>query len=131
MQKTFTTITGADFYDSLVADAADGATEWSINKNAASGDTVLFYVCRPVSAIVAVATIIEKPYLEMDVSSVWYGKYFTEMENLRMLTEPLSRSRLLSEFPDWIYWKQPRNSIVVRTEFQPKLEAILNIQLTA
>lgn len=126
MQNYFTTITGADFYGTLFDDADDGSTEWSINKTARSGDVVLFYVCRPISAIVAVATVIETPYLDDDVTSCWYGKYFAEMENLRMLLEPIERNFLLKEFPTWHYWKQPRNSIQISQEFLPQIIELLN-----
>lgn len=66
--QTFTTITGADYYETLIEDSIEGFTEWSISEKASSGDRVLFYVCRPVSAIVAVAQLADAPRLEDDLN---------------------------------------------------------------
>jgi hypothetical protein len=123
--STFTTITNAVFYYTLVEDAQAGETDWSINKNAKVGDQVLLYVCAPISAIVASALISDDVYLDEDINSPWYGTYFAQMNNLKMLDVKITRFQLRQMFPDWGYWKQPRNSVLVQPEYSRQLEKLL------
>ena len=111
--KTYTTITNADFYETLKNDAQIGETQWTINKNARSGDSVLIYVCAPISAIVATAVVSDDPFENEDINSEWFGSFFALMENLQMLKKPITRKELFWEFPHWRYWTQPRNSVLV------------------
>lgn len=118
---TWTTITNVSYYETLKEDAGEGETTWSINRGARAGDQVLLYVCAPVSAIVARAELSTAPWLDNDPTSEWFRTYFADMHGLRMLNHPLTRVALLHEFPDWGYWKQPRNSAKVPPEFELKL----------
>lgn len=127
--KTFTTITNVGYYYSLIEDAKTGETVWTINKNARSGDTVLLYVCAPVSAIVATAIVSDNPFIDNDINSEFFGSYFAEMENLSLLGEKLTRHNLREIFPNWGYWKQPRNSVEVPTIYKTELERILSAKL--
>lgn len=123
--KTFTTITNYEFYQMLLDDAQTGETEWSINKKARSGDIVLLYVCAPVSAIVARAIVSDDPYEMTEINSEWFGTWFAKMEDLTMLEKPLTRSELCDLFPDWGYWKQPRNSIAAPSDYDVKLNCLI------
>lgn len=125
---TFTTITNVAYFHSIEADSVVGETLWTINKNARPGDTVLLYVCAPVSAIVATAIVSDMPYLDEDVNSEFFGSYFAEMENLKLLDVKVTRHQLRQEFPDWRYWTQPRNSVRVPDEYLPKLEKMLGVK---
>lgn len=118
----FTTITNYEYYDTLLTDAHDdGTTNWTINKAARPGDTVLLYVCAPVSAIVAVARVSSIPELCEDPQSAWFDKHFADMHDLQLLTLQVGRHNLLEDLPSWRYWKQPRNSIRVPDEFVPTM----------
>lgn len=130
--QVFTSITSVDYYETLQQDAgAGGETNWTINKNARSGDRVLLYVCAPVSAIVAVATLTDDAYLEDEVNSPWYGRYFADMHALEMLALPVERKALLARLPDYKYWTQPRNSVLVPPKFLPVLEQLTRVNLTS
>lgn len=131
MQTIYTTITNIDFYQTLIKDSFTGKTEWTINKNAKPGDIVLLYVCSPKSAIVATAIVADIPYQELDLNSMWFRGWFAEMENLKMLNHAISRKELLNYFPDWGYWKQPRNSIAVPKHFETKIKELVYEQLKA
>ncbi len=118
----YTSITNYEYYDTLRADAHDDATtNWTINKAARRGDTVLLYVCAPVSAIVATARVSSTPELCDNPQDPWFGKHFADMDNLRLLNLQIGRHNLLEDVPSWRYWKQPRNSIRVPDEFLPTM----------
>jgi hypothetical protein len=119
--SVFTTITNIEYYQSLVDDAVEGETVWSINKNAKPGDVVLLYVCAPKSAIVATAIIADIPYLEENINSEFFNTWFAEMNELILLNTSISRHHLREIFHDWGYWKQPRNSVQVKTEYLSEL----------
>lgn len=91
------------------------------NKNAKPGDVVLLYVCAPKSAIVATAIIADIPYLEENINSEFFNTWFAEMNELILLNTSISRHHLREIFPDWGYWKQPRNSVQVKTEYLSEL----------
>lgn len=117
----YTTITNVLYYQSLLDDAIQGETVWSINKNAKVGDAVLLYVCAPKSAIVATALIADSPYLEENINSEFFNTWFAEMNELTLLDISISRHHLREMFPDWGYWKQPRNSIAVPKQYERQL----------
>lgn len=122
--KSFTTITNFGFYQNLLDDSIVGSTEWTINKSAKPGDLVYLYVCQPKGAIVATAVIADLPYLDEDLNSVFFGHWFASMENLRMLDISISRPQLRQLFPDWGYWKQPRNNIEIPAQYCGLMEKI-------
>lgn len=124
--NTFTTITNIAYYETLIEDAGEGETNWTINRNARRGDRVLLYVCAPVSAIVAIAEVSDTPVQETNPSSEWRGLYFSNMHGLRMLEKPITRAKLLVAFSTWGYWKQPRTGVQVPAEFIPTLNELLN-----
>lgn len=113
LSATYITVTNAAYYETLLEDSEAGETNWTISRHAKVSDRVLLYVCAPVSAIVAVATVTSAPVREDDPASAWFGHWMTDMHRLRMLEEPITRSALMERFPEWGYWKQPRNSIVI------------------
>lgn len=123
--RTYTTVTNPEFYDQIVKDAQAHETDWTINRHARPGDRVLLYVTAPISAIVAQAFIVETPRLEENPESPFVGLYFADMEGLEMLKTPITRDMLLRRFPDWRYWKQPRQSVEVHPMFVSSLDMIL------
>jgi uncharacterized protein YsxB (DUF464 family) len=113
MKNAYTTVSNAAFYEALREDSAEGETNWTINRHARRGDHVIMYVCAPVSAIVATATVATDPEQDDDPASEWFGHYLADMKDLTLLAEPVTRARLVADFPGWGYWKQPRNSVRV------------------
>lgn len=126
-KTTYITITNARFYDTIKEDASQGETNWTVNKSTKAGDTILLYVCAPVSAIVAVGTASIDSWREDDLNSPWYGSHMTDMHGLELLTTPITRARLMNHFPDWGYWKQPRICVAVKKQFIEQLEKLVAI----
>jgi hypothetical protein len=48
------------------------------------------------------------------------------MENLKLLDIKITRHNLRELFPDWGYWKQPRNSVEVPAIYKAELEKVLS-----
>lgn len=126
VKPTYVTISNFEFYDCLKEDADQGETNWTISRNARVGNRILLYICAPVSAVVAVATLATTPERNDDPSSEWFRHYMADMCGLRMLAEPITRAMLLDQFPGWRYWKQPRNSALVPAQFLEPLEQLLS-----
>jgi hypothetical protein len=124
-RSLFTTSTNPAYYGSLVEDAAEQVTNWTISRHARPGDDVVLYVTAPISAIVAVATVETEPELCEDPRSEWLGKYFADMHSLRMLARPIERLSLRRAFYEWRYWKQPRQSVRVPDQYVEGLRALL------
>lgn len=126
MKRTFITVSSNIFYDVLRDDAAEGGeTNWTVSRHAKRGDKILFYVCAPISAIIATATLETDTEKDDDIQSEWFGSHLADMHSLEMLAAPVSRKTLVEKFPHWGYWKQPRNSVQVSAEFLPELEQLL------
>ena len=125
MKPTHITVTNVEFYEVLRDDAEAGETNWTVNRHARRGHRMLVYVCAPVSAVVAVATLATDATQDEDPASEWFGYFLADMHSLRMLREPLKREYLRAIFPAWGYWKQPRNSVRVPEHFQSRLESLL------
>ena len=125
MKSLHITVSNAEFYEALREDAEEELTNWTVNRHCRPGNTMLLYICSPISAIVAVATVSDLPELNDGPSSPWFGQWMVDMEALRMLKEPISRQALLTTFPDWGYWRQPRNSIAVPEMHVDELERLL------
>ena len=118
MRSYWTTVTNLEFYDALRRDAEfDGATNWTISRNARRGDVVFLYVCSPVSAIVAFGFLATDPAQEWDLNSPWYGQWFADISGLTMLEHPMTRTGLLTRFEGWGYWKQPHQSVRIPDKF--------------
>ena len=124
-RATWITPSNPIYYESLVEDCASGETLWSISKHAQCGDRVLLYICAPVMAIVAAATLTADPQLLDAPENEWHGTYMAAMGGLRLLGTPISRALLMQTFPSWRYWIQPHRSSRVRDEFVPGLDGLL------
>jgi hypothetical protein len=125
MKAIYATPSNAAFYQTLLEDAVEGETNWTVNRHARRGDVMLLYVCAPVSAIVARATLATDPELNDDPACEWFGSYMADMHSLTMLAEPITRAALLRDFPQWGYWKQPHNSARVPKDYEAPLLRIL------
>lgn len=121
------TVTNQSYYETIRDDAAEGETNWTITRRASRGDKVLLYCTAPISAIVAQAEIASAPVRDEDPKSMWYGSWFSDMTGLRMVEPLLRRSSLLSTFPDWKYWKQPRLPTHVPEIYLPQLGVLLRL----
>lgn len=124
-RATWITPSNAIYYEDLVEDCASGETLWSISKHAQCGDRVLLYICAPVMAIVAAATLMADPQLLDAPENEWHGTYMAAMGGLRLLETPISRRLLMQTFPGWRYWLQPHRPSKVRDEFVSGLDVLL------
>lgn len=124
----YITPSNQDFYELILEDAAAGETNWTISRHARRGDLILLYVCAPISSIVAVATVATDPVQDFDPRSAWIRHWLADMNELRMLKEPIPRTMLLERFPSWGYWKQPRNSVKVPDLYRDDLARIVEVQ---
>lgn len=125
VKRTYVTPSNVAYYETLCEDAGAGESNWTISRHARRGDRMVLYICAPVSALVAVATIATHPELDDDPSSEWYGHHFADVRDLRLLREPIKRVVLRMAIPDWRYFKQPRNCVAVPPQFEPKLSELL------
>lgn len=111
--------------DSLGKLARTGRSEfWSAPKLTAAGDTVLFYVDAPISAIVAIGTALTSARPTRDK---WYE---AKVGGLRLLDSPIPLAELRAMFPDWAWLKKARmfsyvnleraNALLKRSELKAK-----------
>ena len=116
-RAAFVTPTNHQYYQTIIDDAGECQTNWTLSRHARPGDFILLYVCAPVSAIVAVGVVASKPEEITDPQNPWFGLWQADIEQLELLDIPLLRSFLLEELPDWKYFRMPRNSVRVPDEF--------------
>jgi hypothetical protein len=131
VRAIYTTVSNSDFYETIRADAAQGETNWTVSRHAHIGDWVLLYVTAPISAIVAWAIVATEPEHVADPSSPWHNSYMADMHSLTMLAEPIKRGHWLTYFPEWRYWKQPRNSVRVPKEYESAVSRLLKVDASA
>jgi hypothetical protein len=131
MKNFYVTVSNPCFYDVLLEDSEQGETNWTISRNARSGDWVLLYICAPVSAIVAVATVATEPVKDDNPSSEWFGHFLADMHSLRMLAEPITRDWMLKHLSSWRYWTQPRNSVCVPEQYRAVINGLLKNDASA
>jgi hypothetical protein len=74
---------------------------------------------------VAIATVATDAEIVDDLSSEWFLHFMADMHSLRMFDKPITRSSLIERFPDWGYWKQPRNSVRVPQQYLSALESMM------
>lgn len=113
-RATYVTVSNAGYLEVLREDAsAGGESNWTLSRHARPGDRVLLYLKAPVSAIVAWGGVASIPMREDDPSSPWHGHFMADLHGISMLPRPIERLSLCVAFPDWRYWKQPRQSVRV------------------
>lgn len=111
--------------DGLRLDAERGETVWTINRRARAGDGALFYMARPVSAIVATGTLVKDPAPCLDPESSWHGRAMAEIAELEMHDPFITLRELKDRIPEWVYWKSPVLSHPVPPQFARRLEYLL------
>jgi hypothetical protein len=120
--KMSVTPSNKEYYATVQNDArTEQSTSWTVNKQCRPGDIVLLYVCAPISSVVAYGTIVSIPTVCNDASNPWFGHHFADIEELRLLKIPIERKRMRQQFYDWRYWKQPRQPILVPTQYVDQL----------
>lgn len=118
----FITPTNEAYHRTLIEDAREGETNWTISRHAKPGNLILLYVCSPVSAVVAVGTVASQPVAITDPQDPFLGLWRADITELRLMDNNwLPRNLLLRELPDWRYLRMPRNSIQVPAQFAAKL----------
>ena len=124
-RSTFITVSNAEFYEVLLEDSEQGETNWTISRHARPGDRMLLYICKPISAVVAVCTVATMPEQIDDPTNEWFGSFMADMQSLQMLKEPIERTALIERFPTWGYWKQPRNSVRVPEPYVEQIDSLV------
>ncbi len=74
-----------------------GLTRWTLHKEAAIGDRVLFYITAPTSAVVAMGRVSESPEYQPNPNENWYKHWLGEVSDLE-LTETTPMRELKAEF---------------------------------
>lgn len=99
---------------------------WTVNKNAAPRDRAIFYLTYPISAIVGFGNIISSPWIEED--SEWKEKNYTEINRVRIFSECnfITNREIKTLFPEWIFWKQPRQSVATPKDLLHPFWELLN-----
>jgi hypothetical protein len=121
-KATFITVSHADYLGTLLEDAsAGGESNWTLSRHARPGDRVLLYLKAPVSAIVAWGRVSSIPIRLDDPSEPWHGHFCADLEALAMTPARVTRESLRAAFPEWRYWKQPRQSVRVPAGYEPLL----------
>lgn len=75
---------------------------WSCPKLTKAGDTLLFYVERPHSAIIATATALK------DAAAGEHWRYVTRIGKINILKEPITLAEMRRMFPRWRWLNYPR-----------------------
>jgi predicted transcriptional regulator len=83
---------------------------WYAPKLTATGDTVLFYIEKPVSAIVAKGTALSRT---KPTRLKWYE---TKVGRVRLLESPITLSELRQLFPNWAWLRSPNQFAYVSPE---------------
>lgn len=107
MKRIFITVTNPEFYEVLRDDAEGGETNWTVSKHVRAGDLIALYVAHPVCSIVAVGEASTDAEYCDEPGNEWFEHYFIDIHGLRMLTEPVTRARLLEECKGWGWPKMP------------------------
>lgn len=102
------------------------SVHWTINKNAEPGDKAIFYLTAPVPAIVGFGNIALIPRL--DEESDWKEKNYTEINRIRISSEKnfIANRELKMIFPEWIFWKHPRQSVAAPADLLMPFRELLN-----
>ena len=91
--------------------AADGREAfWYVPKLMATGDTALFYIDRPTSAIIAAGKTLSRPKA---TKLKWYE---AKVGKVRLLNAPIKLAELRAMFPDWAWLLRPRQFAYVTPE---------------
>ncbi len=99
---------------------------WTINRNAKIGDKVIFYLTRPISAIVGFGRVCESPWVNAE--SDWKEKHFAEINQITILKDSqfITNREIKLLFPEWIYIKQPRQSVLMPETIRKPFEELIN-----
>ena len=89
---------------------------WNIHKSAQSGDRVVFYMIRPVSAFIAQGFVDGSGFILDLKESQWDGKHVAWIKDVSMLERYIPLNEAKQQFPDWKYLIQPRQSTLVPEE---------------
>lgn len=111
----------------LLAEADAGkSTWWTICSAARPRDGVLFYFTSPDSSVCVRGTVLTKPEKDEDPHSGWEGKYFAEVGELEVFAYPVSRLRMLREYPAWPFWRWPQSAVRVPVAFERRVWSLFD-----
>lgn len=97
------------------------AVQWTVHSQAQKGDVVLFYLLRPISALVAKGVLTRDAVKISSRRDAWFGHSMASIGQLELLPREISRGQLRKAFPRWGYWTQPRLSTRVPDATAPYL----------
>lgn len=101
---------------------------WTCPSAVNRGDTMLIYLMRPISAIVATATFTSEPIMNNDFDSEWFGKRMAAYIGLKVFDESefISLFRLHELFPQWHWTTRPQGAVKVPENYEKEfLELVL------
>lgn len=111
----------------LFAEALDGeSTWWTVNSSARRGDRSLFYMTAPDMAVVMRGTILTDAELDDDPRSEWEGHYFSEIGELEIFVEAVTRAEIMRAVPGWRHIRQAQKSARVREEVRGEVEKLFD-----
>lgn len=106
-------------YEGLKKAAQEKETDWwSCGKRARKNDLLFFYIKKPKSEIVALATASD----DAKPNEVW--RYGVDIENVELIDPPISLEKLREVFPKWGWLKQTRNLTYLD---EPKAKKLLHL----
>lgn len=115
--------TTRDYQHHLEHLARTGDTDvWKVPMGAQVGDMALVYLIRPVSAIVAFATVLSDPVEANGAPNrAWGDGWYAELGGFGLFDEPITRDELLAEVPAWRWPVQPHTATLPRGEAAEQL----------
>lgn len=95
--------------------------QWTVHSQAQKSDVVLFYLLRPISALVAKGVVSRDAVKITSRRDPWFGHSMAPIGQMELLPREISRGQLRKAFPQWGYWTQPRVSARVPDATVPNL----------
>lgn len=107
----------------LMAEALDGVkTCWTINSEARAGDGAYFYMTAPDSAVIMRGVVLTDAEKEETPGSEWEGFYFSDIGELEIFVEAVTRREIMEAIPEWKHVRQPIMSARVRDVLADQVE---------
>lgn len=102
---------------------------WTCPSAASRGDTMLIYLMRPISAIIASATFSSEPFTNNDLDSEWFGKRMATYIGIKVFDESefVSLFRLRELFPEWYWTTRPQGAVKVPEIYEQQFLDLLRL----
>src|SRR5689334_16991645 len=81
---------------------------WTVEQSAEPDDSLVFYMIRPLSCFVATGVLADKPWLNENRRSKWYGRHIANIKNVWLLSRSVPISEAKLEFFSWRFLWRPQ-----------------------